>query len=610
MANKILVFDKLAFDPATLQYFQVILIDGGTSYNMYVKDVSAPVNPGLASQISASGAIPVIAPSGAGDVVGLGTTGTVPLWTDGPNSVIGDSVLTQVAGSLVQPTGSLTVTLGQFNLPLLGLTGFSNTVQSLAFGIATNNNLRMVDISALVPPRYFGLFSQMGGDPVWSIIDQGANTRFNLARTTDPGGGPVGIACNNAGANGGFIIDTVAALDGYIKLTNDLGTTFTALVFGLATVNWPMWKVSGGGAPGAGFQARAADDSGLAPIDALSVTVTSAVVTPIVRSAAGVALALNATAPVATIGASQAGKAVSVTASAAVASTDTAGAAAGGAVTITAGAAARNASGNANGGDISLITGAGIGTGTTGQIFVNAGTALIPTIAQTGGGNPGISGLSWISGVLTTVHNGVIISSFDQNQGLATKSNLQIGWSSGVPTVNANDTALSRISAGLIGVGTGAAGSFAGSLKLTDIVQVGKITTYNNIAVTGLPVIRATGQFDAQVAAVATVATYTPAVDTTLDVTCSILVTTSGTENFTIQVAYTDTGNTARVAVLPLRLLTGVNVIIVNFANGAIPYAGVLERIRVKGGTAVTISTTGTFTGCTYNVGGDIREGS
>ena len=49
-------------------------------------------------------------------------------------------------------------------------------------------------------------------------------------------------------------------------------------------------------------------------------------------------------------------------------------------------------------------------------------------------------------------------------------------WSSTTDALGgASDTGFSRISAGLIGVGTGAAGSFAWSLKLTNITAVGDV---------------------------------------------------------------------------------------------------------------------------------------
>ena len=54
----------------------------------------------------------------------------------------------------------------------------------------------------------------------------------------------------------------------------------------------------------------------------------------------------------------------------------------------------------------------------------------------------------------------------------------RLTWASGAdPVTNADDTGLSRISAGLVGVGTGAAGSFAGSLKLTTLTLDGLAVT-------------------------------------------------------------------------------------------------------------------------------------
>jgi len=47
------------------------------------------------------------------------------------------------------------------------------------------------------------------------------------------------------------------------------------------------------------------------------------------------------------------------------------------------------------------------------------------------------------------------------------------------PSVGAPNAAISRISDGVIGVGTGAAGSFAGSLKLTNLTAVGTPTSIN-----------------------------------------------------------------------------------------------------------------------------------
>lgn len=108
---------------------------------------------------------------------------------------------------------------------------------------------------------------------------------------------------------------------------------------------------------------------------------TTSVTAPLVKSAAGAALALTATAPAA-ITTAQAGSAITLTASAAVAGSSVAGAATGGGFTFTAGAAARLTSGNANGGSFTFIPGQGIGTGSPGAFIVNASTTGSVVLGQ------------------------------------------------------------------------------------------------------------------------------------------------------------------------------------------------------------------------------------
>jgi hypothetical protein len=116
---------------------------------------------------------------------------------------------------------------------------------------------------------------------------------------------------------------------------------------------------------------------------------------------------------------------------------------------------------------------------------------------------------------------------------------------------------------------------------------------------------RSTGQ----TAAVGSVFTYTlPATDASFEVLANVLVTTSSAEAFTVTVAYTDEGNTARTLTLNFQLVGGVIGTGINFANGAVPYEGIPVRIRAKASTAITIATTGTFTGATYNVEGGITQ--
>lgn len=137
------------------------------------------------------------------------------------------------------------------------------------------------------------------------------------------------------------------------------------------------------------------------------------------------------------------------------------------------------------------------------------------------------------------------------------------------------------------------------------------ISKYKNITTAGwgVPGIYGSGRSTAQTAAVASVATYTcGAADGSFLVSGNVLVTTSSAEAFNLQVAYTDESNTARTLTLPLSTLAGALVAQVNFANGAVPYAGDVVQIRVKASTAITIKTAGTFTGATYNVEGSITQ--
>lgn len=118
-----------------------------------------------------------------------------------------------------------------------------------------------------------------------------------------------------------------------------------------------------------------------------------------------------------------------------------------------------------------------------------------------------------------------------------------------------------------------------------------------------------TGRSTAQTAAVASVATYTlGATDASYEVSANVLVTTSSAEAFTVTCAYTDEGNTARTQTLPFVLLAGTTAAAINFSNGAVPYEGIPIHIRCKASTAITIATTGTFTGSTYNCEGVIKQ--
>ena len=121
--------------------------------------------------------------------------------------------------------------------------------------------------------------------------------------------------------------------------------------------------------------------------------------------------------------------------------------------------------------------------------------------------------------------------------------------------------------------------------------------------------IQASGRSTAQTAAVASVATFTVgAADASFLVTGNVLVTVSTLHSFSLQVDYTDEGNTARTLTMPVAQLAGTFVAAITNGTGAGPYEGVAVQLRCKASTAITIKTTGTFTTVTYNVEGYIIQ--
>ena len=118
--------------------------------------------------------------------------------------------------------------------------------------------------------------------------------------------------------------------------------------------------------------------------------------------------------------------------------------------------------------------------------------------------------------------------------------------------------------------------------------------------------VRLTGQ----TAAVENVASVTlGSEDATYIVSGNILVTTSGSEAFSLIVDYTDEGNTARTATIPLIRISNGGILAATIsAAGAVPYPAVPMYIRCKASTTIAVRTTGTFTGCTYNVEASIAR--
>jgi hypothetical protein len=182
-----------------------------------------------------------------------------------------------------------------------------------------------------------------------------------------------------------------------------------------------------------------------------------------------------------------------------------------------------------------------------------------------------------------------------------------VQWSPGGPGSGTFDTGLGRNNVGIVEIDSGTLGT------LRDLA-LRKITSYGNATAVatagwGVPAIYSAGRATAQTAANASVATYTNgATDGSFEVSANVLVTASTTHNFTVTVAYTDEGNTARTLTLNFASLAGVLATAIINTGGTVPYEGVPMHIRCKASTAITVATTGTFTSVTYNVEGIIKQ--
>lgn len=140
----------------------------------------------------------------------------------------------------------------------------------------------------------------------------------------------------------------------------------------------------------------------------------------------------------------------------------------------------------------------------------------------------------------------------------------------------------------------------------TSLEIVPTITKYNGVSTAGwgVPAVYGSGRSTAQIAAVASVATYTVgAADGSFLITSNVNVTTSTAHSFTVTCAYTDETNTSRTLTLSfIQIGGGTPIATITNITGAGPYEGVPNHIRCKASTSITIATTGTFTTVTYNV--------
>lgn len=187
--------------------------------------------------------------------------------------------------------------------------------------------------------------------------------------------------------------------------------------------------------------------------------------------------------------------------------------------------------------------------------------------------------------------------------GIIVNNALTLGFSADGTTTT--DTGLSRVSAGIVGVGTGAAGSFAGTIKATAAFLAGKITTYNNLTTTGngVPSILQSGRGTAITSSLdANRCTFTPAADGTFEVWDYILVTTAGAAtNMNGTITFKTEDSSARSVAVVWQLAAGGTVTNVLTAAGTVGYYGIPIIIRAQAATAITVSTTGTPSTAVYN---------
>jgi hypothetical protein len=127
------------------------------------------------------------------------------------------------------------------------------------------------------------------------------------------------------------------------------------------------------------------------------------------------------------------------------------------------------------------------------------------------------------------------------------------------------DLGLSRGASLTLYIGNGSAGNATGSLGLTNIIQVGKTTTYNNIATVsnGVPSELATVDLTGQTAPIAASTLYTPAATGMFRISAYLKITTAGTSPALgpLTITYTDgTDSVAQSVVMHLQDQTGAGV--------------------------------------------------
>lgn len=387
---------------------------------MYVKDApQPPTQPANVAQISSSGAVPVIAPSGGGDVVGLGTTGHLMLWTDGPNSVAGDSAFIETVSSisLVGKNLGIGISVPNNTIQVANLISFDNTLFNTSLGFQAGTTITTGTLNVLV-----GYNAGMA----ITTSQQNVAVGYQALKANTVGNGNVAIGSQALAANITGALNTAVGLGAL--LANTIGAGNTCIGQGSLGGN-----ISG-------------DNSVAVGDSCLGASTTGTENTALGKSA----MRLN------TLGSENTASGRSALFANTTGNQNS--------------AYGRSAGiGNTSGSNNIYLGFAAGGNVTTGSNNIILGYNISAPSA-TGSNQLSIGNLIFGTGIDGT---GVGISSGNIGIGTIVPTvRLDVTGSimfSSVLLIGANNTGLSQVSAGLAALGTGGAGSFAGSLKLTNV---------------------------------------------------------------------------------------------------------------------------------------------
>lgn len=306
---------------------------------------------------------------------------------------------------------------------------------------------------------------------------------------------------------------------------------------------------------------------------------------------------------------------------------------------------------SANAGSVQGSSGGGVPsvTGTSGQVLINGGTSAVTSAATfafdpagtrlTGLGSSTAalssltdtdSGLGWdvtdqnrfwliaggatIAGVYgTEQHLGMlkpIVSRFDNNSGVtlgAADFRFYQGFfgANGISIGNATNPATITTSDGNANANLRLNPDGTGTITTTSTFG-----SYKNIATEGdgLLAIRKVGRITAQSGAATICTLTTPAADASYRVSANMLVNSAVAISTSINVSYTDEGNTARTMIMPLTGLAGTFVA-GGLATTTGPFESATMHIRTKASSTITIAVaSGTFTTVDYNAEAAITQ--